>query len=241
MSKKLVAIAVGASLAVMLIWYVALWGPRRSSIKAAKARTEAAQSQAADLRVRLSRLQDLQQGATLRRSQLETLRVAVPDQPNLAQFILDANDAATHAGIDFLSVSPAPPAATTAVATSTAGKPAQGAGPSSISIGMNITGGYFQILDFMNRLNDLPRIVVIDSINVTGANGATATPGGGLTVSLQGRMFMNGTPPTAPSAAPAPGSPTAPTTTVPGGASPPTTSPASLAAPSAPAPAPGAP
>ena len=56
----------------------------------------------------LTRLQSSKRDEPLKRSKLETLRVAVPDDPNLAQFILDANDAASRSGIEFLSISPTP-------------------------------------------------------------------------------------------------------------------------------------
>lgn len=183
MSRRTVLLGAGAALLVLVLWYFLLWSPQRSKVADARDRRENAEAEAANLRIQLSRLQDLKQREALQRAELETLRVAVPDQPNLAQFILDANDAATKAGIEFLSITPSVPAA----ATTGNGAPAAGAPPPSVSMTMSIKGGYFQVLDFVNRLTDLPRIVVIDSLNVNAG-------GGTLDVSLQARMFVSALP-----------------------------------------------
>ena len=139
-------------------------------------------------------------------AKVEALRVAVPDSPDLAQFILDANDAATASGVDFLSISPTPP---------TAGvDPTQ---PASVNLAIDVDGGYFQVLDYLNRVDDMDRIVVVDSLDLApqGEEGSST----GLSVSLSARMFTTATPAGLPGAAPAPatqastaGTPATPTT-----------------------------
>src|SRR5204863_437860 len=104
-------IPLGAGVLVLLLWFVALWGPQGSALSSAKKRKAEAQAQGATLRDQLKRLQDARRDQPLKQSQLETLRVAIPDDPNLAQFILDANDAASRSGIDFLSITPSQPSA----------------------------------------------------------------------------------------------------------------------------------
>jgi len=74
---------------------------------------------------------------------------------------------------------------------------------------MTITGGYTEVLDFINRLDGLPRIIVIDTVNVTTGAAAAGTPAPGgasptplaaaagplqLNVSLSGRMFLTQVP-----------------------------------------------
>ena len=124
--------------------------------------------------VRIAACRSLQQGEPQKRAQLENLRVAIPDEPNLAQFILDANTAANISGINFLSISPSPPAAGTArrgrarVAhrRPTPGAPGAGTPPAVINLQLSVSGGYFQVVDFVNRLNGLSRLVVIDSLGL---------------------------------------------------------------------------
>jgi type IV pilus assembly protein PilO len=211
-NRRTLLIGVGAALGVLLIWYFLLWSPRGSAITKAKARRTAAEGQVQELQAELNRLQEAKRNEAAIRAQVEDLRQAIPDEPNLAQFILDTNDAATRSGIDFLSITPTPPAAAPPSAAS--GVTPAGA-PSQITLGVAITGGYFQVLDFVNRLTDLTRIVVIDGLSV--APGANAT----LSVQISGRMFTNQAPPSAPgSVTTTTTTPGATTTTVPGGATP---------------------
>jgi Tfp pilus assembly protein PilO len=190
-SRRALLAGLSGAVVVVLAWWFLLWSPQRSRISDARDRRRAAEEQAASLELQLRRLRDLQAREAVVRSRLERLRVAIPDQPNLAQFILAANEAAERAGIEFLSITPTPPAAPAAAAR---GQQAEGGGPpAEIRLSMTITGGYFQVLDFVNRLDDLPRLVVIDSINVSGGEG------GQLNVSLQARMFV-GVPPAEPGA-----------------------------------------
>jgi type IV pilus assembly protein PilO len=193
MGRRAVVVGGVAALLVLVLWWLLLWSPQRSDIADAKDRRETAEQQVSQLRVTLSRLQELKRSEALKRSQIEALRVAVPDQPNLAQFILDANEAADRAGIDFLSVTPAVPAAGT------------GNAPASINLAMSITGGYFQVLDFVNRLTDLPRVVVIDNLSLNAGEGGT------MSVSITARMFSATAPPAA-------GGTAGPTTTTPAAA-----------------------
>src|SRR5437763_11448315 len=147
MNRRLL-IPVGAGVVVVILWFVALYSPQSSALKDARKRANDAAQQTATLRDQLSRLQQAQQSQPLKQSQLETLRVAIPDTPNLAQFILDANDAASRAGIDFLSITPAQPTATSGATASTVPGGA-GATPVPIRVGMTIAGGYLQVLDFI--------------------------------------------------------------------------------------------
>ena len=175
----MIAIAAGAAVVVLVIWYVFLWGPRNSALSKAKKRTAAAESLQTQLQTQLSRLKAAQQSEPTKRAQLEALREAVPDQPNVAQFLLDTNDSATKSGIDFLSVSLAQPGA------------GSGQKPASIGLGISVTGGYFQVLDFVNRLLSAPRLVVISGLNVSaaGASSTAAASSGTLTVQITAAMY----------------------------------------------------
>ena len=227
MSRRPVLIGVAAALGVLVFWFLFLWSPQGSKITKAKERAAQAESERQELQLRIARLKSLQQAEPQKRAQLESLRVAIPDEPNLAQFILDANTAANVSGIEFLSISPSPPAAATGPAGSgstppatTPAAPGAGARPAVINLQMSVSGGYFQVVDFVNRLNGLSRLVVIDSLGLTtGAPAAAATSAStGLTVAITARMFVSAATPVAgPSGAPVtPGGAT--TTTAPGAA-----------------------
>lgn len=198
MNQRLLAIGAGAALLVFVLWYFLLWSPRSDDLEKAKDRSETAQQQQNQLQSEIARLRAAQKDEPVLRAQLETLRTSIPDEPNLAQFILDTNDAAIRSGIDFISIAPALPAASTvavAPAPASPGSPAApaplGAPPADIKLSLQIKGGYFQVLDFLNRLDALPRLVVTDGLNVSSE--ATASPR--LTVAVTARMFVRAVPP----------------------------------------------
>jgi Tfp pilus assembly protein PilO len=127
------------------------------------------------LRVELQRLQALQKDAPALREQAAKFEAAMPTDPHLAEFILMVQDAANASGIDWVSVSPAPPAAGTTQ------------GVSIVNIQMNVNGGYFQVQDFLVRLESLERAVKISTLNL--APGPAGLPQ--LAVSLAMQMFVS--------------------------------------------------
>jgi Tfp pilus assembly protein PilO len=177
-SRRAVLITAGAALALLALWFVLLWGPQGGRLDDAQARTDVAEGQNEELELRLNRLRAAQEGVPARMAELVGLQRAVPDDPQLAQFILDANQAASDAGVEFLSISPAPP---------TAGTP--GGLPPVITLSITVTGGYFAVLDYLDRLDELPRIVVIDSLSLTPGDTAGGSPE--LSVAISGRMFTS--------------------------------------------------
>lgn len=216
MSRRVGLIGGGAAFVVLVLWFLFLWRPQQSEASDARSRTEAAEQQASDLRVRLNHLRSLQDKEVLTRSQLDALRVAVPDQPNLAQFILDANRAATASGLEFLSVTPAQP------------EPGTGGRPAAIRVSLSLTGGYFAVLDFVSRLEHLRRIVVVDTMNLSPAPAAQVAAGtpparDRLAMALQARIFVTPSGVSGRSATPPPARPAAPP--VPGASSTPPTAP----------------
>ena len=234
MNRRALAIGAAAAVAVVALWYFVFWSPRSKALDQVRERRQAAQQQETQLRAEIARLRGAQAQEPAKRARLEALRTAIPDDPKLAQFILDTNEAATRAGIDFVSISPQLPAApgaaaggvTTTTAAPTGGGQATGAAtarPAEIRLSLQIRGGYFQVLDFMNRLDDLPRLVVNDSVNITSDVNAR------LTVALTGRMFLRSVPAgftasgTGAGGAPAGTTPATTPTTAP---APPTTAPA---------------
>ena len=169
MNRRALIFGALGSVVLILIWYFLLWSPRQEAIAAAQQRTETAEEQIDSLESEIKRLQAAQRDEPLKQARRAELQAAAPDDPALGQFILDVNAAANASGIDFMTISQTPPAA--------------GAGLSTIGLTFSIAGGYFQVLDFMNRLTDMPRVVVIDSVSLS--------PGeaGRISASLSTRMF----------------------------------------------------
>ena len=237
MTRRNMLIAGVAAALILVLWYFLLWAPRKTELSEAKERRGTAERQRTELAARVERLRAAQKDEPMKRAQIEALRTTIPDEPNLAAFILDTNDAANKAGIEFISVAPSEPAAASGAvgptAVSTAAAPA-GALPAEIRLQLQITGGYFQVLDFLNRVGEMPRLVVTDGLTVNSDDSAK------LSVGLNARMFVRsvpvefgGTPSTAPTAPAAPASPEATSVTTPPAA--PGPPPTATAAPAVPA------
>jgi Tfp pilus assembly protein PilO len=195
-NRRVLIVSAVASLAMVGLWYLFLWSPRQSELRTERARTAAALAQKATLETRLGQLQDLKKREPLRRAQLERLRIAIPDRADLAAFILDANSAADDAGIDFLSITPSAPSAATQTA------------PGTVGLSMTVSGPYSDVLDYLTKLQDLPRIVVVDTLNLAPAGVPDPSGSTRLSVSVTGKMFLAGDAPATTS--PASTSPAAP-------------------------------
>lgn len=224
MKRGLLVGLIAGGVVLVLLWYFVLFAPTSTDLDDTRSQVAQAQSQRQQLQDEIRRLKELSSNAAQQQATLRTLRAAVPPTPDLASFILQANDIATAAGIDWLSISPTPPAANTG-----------GGPPSSIALSMQVNGGFFEVLDYLNRLENMERLLLVDAINVstsatagsggtgssgtTGGSGATSTGTSGgapdLSVTLTGRMFT--------SAAPAPTQGSTPGATTPGATTPTTT------------------
>ena len=186
MNRRLVLITAATSLVLLAAWFFALWQPKGAELADERERLSLASNEVSQLETRILRLKASQAEGPQLAARLDRLRSAVPDDPGLPQFILDANDAATSSGVAFVSISPQEPA------------PSSSPGlPPEIALTVEIEGGYFQVLDFVERLTDLQRVIVLDGVQVAPKGDQEGPPE--LAVSLTGRMFTTQLP-----AAPAP-------------------------------------
>jgi Tfp pilus assembly protein PilO len=186
--NKAVAIAVVAVVGALL-WYMALFSPARSERGRLGAQVTAAERRERELHSTRVRLRGLEARRGAQQAQLERLQGLIPAQPDVAGFILGANDAAVRSKVDWVSVAPASPVAGAAGA------------PSSIGVSIGVNGEFFALVDYLRRLEGLGRLVVVDSLQLS--PGAQAGGPLRLNATLSARIF------TTAGAAPAEGSPAA--------------------------------
>jgi Tfp pilus assembly protein PilO len=229
--KRNQLLIIGAALlAIVLLWYFLLYAPLGDDLSSAQTQTETEQKKTDGLQQQLSQLQSQAKNGTQQQALLRKLDAAVPEQPDLAEFIIQANEIATESGISFLSISPTPPASGTA-------------GVSVINLTISIGGSFFQLQDYLRLLEKLERLVIVDGITISASTATSGTGTGGtstadstssssgdttLSVTLTARMFTRAAPTS--STGGTSGGTTAPgattTTTVPGTATSSTTAPA---------------
>jgi Tfp pilus assembly protein PilO len=220
MNRKVLLIAAAGTVALVAAWFLLLWSPQSSRLDGVRAREEEAVEINTALELRIARLRDLRARRPEFEADLAALKAAVPASPELDAFLLDVDEAADQAGVDITSISPSKPAsaataeatpsttsttAATTGTTGTTGGAATGAPPSAITIALDAAGGYFQVLDFINRLDDLPRVVVVDSLSLASGSGggtgeeepraaSSGTSPSQLTMSISARMFTTAPP-----------------------------------------------
>lgn len=170
--RRNVAILVLFVVAVTTLFYFFVYGPQSEKIEDARGAAEAEENKVQSLRNELRRLEGLKAQAPQLREKIVRLDAAMPTlDPQLAGFILQVQKAADDSGIEWLSVAPSPPAAS--------------ADPKilDVNISMAVVGGYFQVQDFLVRLETLSRAVKILSVALS----PTDLPD--LSASFSMRMF----------------------------------------------------
>lgn len=188
-----------ATVVVAAVWFLVSYHPTQHKVAQVRAEVTSVRTQVAGLEAQLKHLQDLQRNEAKLRAKLSRFATALPSDPRLPQFILSVQDAANKAHVDFISVTPALPSASTggAAAPST-GTPA-GTAPASpglqeITVSLTTTGSYFTVQNFIYRLENLDRAIRVDTFNVSAGGAAPGAAIGGaqkLSVSLSFRMFVS--------------------------------------------------
>lgn len=171
MSKRVIAIAVAASVVLIGIWYVALFSPQSHSIKKANSQAASSNQQAATLRSQIAVLQQEKIDLPAATAKLTTLKLSLPDTPALDKMIDDINNAAAQAGVDWQTVTPAKPAIFAGGAAQTAVTGGLPGGMQAVTVGMQVTGTYHQVTDFITKLTGLSRLLDVETVNLSGVGG----------------------------------------------------------------------
>jgi len=175
---KLILIGVGAALLITAVWFFALWSPQGKDLDEAKAEQAAAEQRASELEARLARLKKLEANADVLERDRALLATAIPTADELDNFLLQVNDRAAKAGVEFVSIAPQQPGGGGAA-------PGAAAGPTPIGLQMQVTGDYFALLRFMEQLRDGERLVTVENFSLSKGG-----EGNQMSASIGGRMFI---------------------------------------------------
>jgi Tfp pilus assembly protein PilO len=190
MSRKRLAVAAAAFFVVLAIWYVALWSPQGASLQKAKLSATATLQKEVTLKAQVASLQKQRSQVPAFRAQLAQLNQSLPANAEVDKVIDDVNAVVLKSGVTLSSL-------TTPIAV---GKVAiGGTGAIPLNMTMSVSGTYSQLIEFINQINAMPRLTVVDSFGLTEPDKS-----GKILTTITARVFM--TPPAAAS--------TTPTTTV---------------------------
>jgi hypothetical protein len=144
--------------------------PAQQAAATARVDRDAAGAESQSLRDQIKALEALQPKAAELRAKAELARVEYPATPALPELVDALQEAASLAGVELATVAPSPPGES-------------GINPqlAEITANLNVRGGYFEIQDFLVRLENLvkgddpgrvpPRSMLVRSVNLTGGEG----------------------------------------------------------------------
>lgn len=178
--KQRVVIVIGAVVAVVLVaaWVLLLYKPASDKLAGVQRQVEAEKAQETTLAAQLVKLKDLKEQEPQIDAELSRVKSLVPDAPDLSTYIREANRIATESGIDWLRVSAADPQTAGDITT--------------VALDLELTGKYFNVVDYLTRVQELSRAVRFDSLQMSAITGEDGASGGGVSVKLSGRMFSSG-------------------------------------------------
>ena len=188
MKTKNLAVGALVGLLTVALWYNFLLKPTNSKVSKVKAETATERTKLQPLQAQVAQANIDAAHAGTFKARLAVLKRAVPNSPELANFIRDANAIAAAAGITWQSVTHGPP--TLGVG-----------GVDAISVGIQVKGTYEQAMEYLTRLSKLQRLLVVDNVTFSsagttgaGTGGAAASTGpfsgaSSLSVTISARMF----------------------------------------------------
>ncbi len=173
--------------------------PQFSQLGDLQARRLAAEQTMSQTQAKLVQLEQVKRGASETQAQLIKISNEVPDSPELPTLVLELQNAADSAGLDFQSIKPAEPVDVTT------------AKYKEISIQMKLQGRWADVLDFLRRTQKMTRAVRMVAVEVVpaplpgGSLATTPTPDTpiDLTTNLTMKVYVMALPSAAASAAPA--------------------------------------
>jgi Tfp pilus assembly protein PilO len=159
---QIVLAALAAVLTVVLFWLL-VWSPRADEIVELRAETEDIEMQQQQTAGRIAALEAVRAEAPQQEALLAASQALLPRDAALPAFLRQLQVAADEAGLALKGVSPARPAPEELETAP--------ADLHRINVAMEVEGGYFQIVDFLRRIEDpeiTPRAMVWNALAVAG-------------------------------------------------------------------------
>ncbi len=221
--KQWVALTAVGCLAVLAAGWFLVVSPKRAEADDLATQASAQQSKNAGLRQQLAVLKSQAKSLPQQQARLAAVAAKIPDNPALPALIRALDTAADAAGVELVSITPSAPTALTAgttpvaptgvIAPARAGATSATTGLlSSIGVTVNVVGGYFEMEQFLDALESLPRAFKVTAFTAapgtnpvkpppaapTGTAGApTAAPAAAptddgriLTATVTGQVFL---------------------------------------------------
>ncbi|NNF69417.1 MAG: type 4a pilus biogenesis protein PilO [Acidimicrobiia bacterium] len=141
-------------LVITALWWFLLISPRNAKIDEANLALDDARSQETVLQAQIAQLRVVQDNELSFLFALGEMESSIPTDPELDAFLEDLTFLADTTGIEVSSISSAVPAQ------------AEGSTLYTMTVALNFQGEYFEVLGFLYGLEDLERLVVVDTLSL---------------------------------------------------------------------------
>jgi Tfp pilus assembly protein PilO len=180
MNRTMVLLSVLAAILVVAVAWLLLLQPRNNEIEELRAETASFEAQEQQLQARVAALRQVREDSPDYEAQLAAAYAIIPRDTALPAVLRQLQLAADESGLTLMAVAPSRPAAATVEGGAT--------GLARINVAVDVEGRYFQLVDFLRRLEDpaiSPRALNWTSMNLSGDPEEYPL----LTASLQGDLF----------------------------------------------------
>lgn len=194
--KKWTFGAVAAVVLVLVASWFLLVSPQLSEAKTLSEETQAQEAANATLQTDIAVLEEQYKELPVKQAQLKALKQRVPATDELPLYIQDLTSTADKSGVAMLSVTPLTAVPLAAPDPAVAVEGTTTSAPPNPLLGMNVdivvTGGFFQIQEFVNDLETLERYTLVSGMTI--ASDDTAASSGDspdLTATINARIYLS--------------------------------------------------
>lgn len=209
--KQWTALAVVAAVVILAGGWFLLVSPKRSDAAALRSQTADRQRANEVLSGQIAALKAQAKGLPAQQAKLAAVAAKIPNNSAMPSLIRSLNAAASDVGVELVSMAPAAPATvapagpaagTAATAGRTTAVSASGASAvgtlQQIGVNLNVVGGYFQVAEFLDRLESLSRAFRVTGFTLTpglnpvkpSASQPSTDSGKVLTAAITGQVFQ---------------------------------------------------
>jgi Tfp pilus assembly protein PilO len=160
--RAVIVVGAGAAiLALLLIFFLVL--PKMGQVTEAEQELDETTAEQQVLQARLNALEQARDEAPLNQATIRRIEQQVPPTADLSAVILFLRNAATVAGVEVVSLTPATPVASTT------------GGFSTISVSASGECSYFAMVRYLHEIETLPRAATVETINLAPIEGSSLT------------------------------------------------------------------
>ena len=178
MTRNTVLLAVLGAVLLIVLWFLFMFKPASDELAQVETEIQAAQDQQRQLETQIQGLQAIRADVTTIEAELAAYNTIIPDDPGLPALLRELQVAANESGLELLAVAPGEPAILEELPDIL-----------SMSLTVEVSGSYFQLVDFLRRIEDpviVGRGLLIDGMEVAVDEYPT------LTIGITGRVFTTG-------------------------------------------------